>query len=184
MFSNMSHYIYVKTYRLTLNKRISAQFLVISTVFRKVKKFSEISFSSFCSQLSLGTCEKCQKFLVLYEKLLSTFKSKNFGSVFGQLDCLPKSEKCLEIFFSSFCYYLLRGMCEKCQEFLVLYENLPSDFKSTNFGWFFLTLTVFQKVQKCLEISFYSFCYHLSRRTFEKFQKFLVSYENLPFSFK
>ena len=64
----------------------------------------------------------------------SNFKSTNFGSDFARFDCLPRSEFKKKKFLSSFCYHLTNGAYEKCQKFLILVENLPSNLKSTNFG--------------------------------------------------
>ena len=85
---------------------------------------------------------------------------------------------------SSFCYHLSGRACEKCQKFLVLGENLPSNLKSTNFGSVFARFD--GNLTSEFKIKFFflsSFCYPLLGKACEKFKK-LLKFRDIKFIMK
>ena len=76
-----------RIYRLTLNERISAQFLLIFTVFRKLKCFSKFVLTGFCYPL-LG---EMSELLRLGREFIVEFKINDFCVSFWS--CRLFSEK-------------------------------------------------------------------------------------------
>ena len=118
----------------TFKRRLFYFQCCIGQKFQTYMREESTNRSSFCYHLSVGACEKCQKFLVLDEILPSNSKSTNFGSIFAHLTVFQKVKLQKKIILSSFCYRLSGVACEKFQKFLVLSENTASNSTSTNFG--------------------------------------------------
>ena len=77
-----------------------------------------------------------------------TLNLRILWSIFARFDSFwsiwlscDKWKKLFKFFLSSFSYYLSNGACLNCQKFLVLGNNLPSNFESKNFESIFVFLS-------------------------------------------